>query len=226
MDNTRNELAVVYNIGDIEIKLTPSIVQEYIVGINNGKITLPEFKFFCEMAKSNALNPFTREIYLIKYKDSSPAQVVVGKYAILKRATTHPNFNGISNGIFVKKADGEIEKREGGMILNNESLIGSWATVYRKDWQYPMHCSCSINEIKQAFNPSWQKMPVTMAIKTATVRACRDAFPEVLGGLYEPDEMDMPIENNGFDFQDIELDNKNEENTENKETNTIDLADL
>ena len=29
MDNTRNELAVVYNIGDIEIKLTPSIVQEY-----------------------------------------------------------------------------------------------------------------------------------------------------------------------------------------------------
>ena len=65
-----------------------------------------------------------------------------------------------------------------------------------------------------------------MAIKTATVRACRDAFPEVLGGLYEPDEMDMPIENNGFDLEDIELDNKNEENTENKETNTIDLADL
>ena len=43
----KQELAVVYDIDGEQIKLTPSIVQQYIVG-DGGKITLPEFKFFTE----------------------------------------------------------------------------------------------------------------------------------------------------------------------------------
>ena len=109
------EIMVRYMIGDTEVKLTPSIVQEYILGSNSGKITLPEFKFFCEMAKSRGLNPFTREIFAIKY-GNSPATIVVSKQAILKRATMHPKFNGLLSGIFVKTSDGKIEKRDGGIL--------------------------------------------------------------------------------------------------------------
>ena len=182
------------------------------------------------MARSRGLNPFTREIFLIKYGDN-PATIVVSKQAILKRATMHPQFNGLTSGIFVKTAEGKLEKRDGGIILDDEILVGSWAEVYRKDWDKPMYCSCSMGEIKQDKNPSWQKMPITMAIKTATVRACRDAFPEDLGGLYESDEIEKP-NNTGFSVDDIKAEEPefievDTETEEVKETNNkIDLADL
>ena len=219
------EIMVRDMIGDTEVKLTPSIVQEYILGSNSGKITLPEFKFFCEMAKSRGLNPFTREIFAIKY-GNSPATIVVSKQAILKRATMHPKFNGLLSGIFVKTSDGKIEKRDGGILLDDELLVGSWCEVFRKDWDKPMYCSCSMNEIKQEKNPSWQKMPVTMAIKTATVRACRDAFPEDLGGLYEQDEISKPIDNSGFTDEDIKEFDVDTETGEVKEENVIDIDEL
>lgn len=219
------EIMVRYMIGDTEVKLTPSIVQEYILGSNSGKITLPEFKFFCEMAKSRGLNPFTREIFAIKY-GNSPATIVVSKQAILKRATMHPKFNGLLSGIFVKTSDGKIEKRDGGILLDDELLVGSWCEVFRKDWDKPMYCSCSMNEIKQEKNQSWQKMPVTMAIKTATVRACRDAFPEDLGGLYEKDEISKPIDNAGFTEEDIQEIDVDTETGEVKEENVIDIDEL
>ena len=219
------EIMVRYMIGDTEVKLTPSIVQEYILGSNSGKITLPEFKFVCEMAKSRGLNPFTREIFAIKY-GNSPATIVVSKQAILKRATMHPKFNGLLSGIFVKTSDGKIEKRDGGILLDDELLVGSWCEVFRKDWDKPMYCSCSMNEIKQEKNQSWQKMPVTMAIKTATVRACRDAFPEDLGGLYEQDEISKPIDNSGFTGEDIKEFDVDTETGEVKEENVIDIEEL
>ena len=40
------ETLVEYNIGENKIKLTPSIVQKYILNTNSGQITMPEFKFF------------------------------------------------------------------------------------------------------------------------------------------------------------------------------------
>nr|DAI79257.1 MAG TPA: RecT protein [Caudoviricetes sp.] len=232
------ETLVEYNIGENKIKLTPSIVQKYILNNNSGQITMPEFKFFCEMAKTNKLNPFTHEIYIIKYKDNQ-ATVVVSKQIILKRATTHPKFDGLLNGIFIKTPDGKLEKRTGGIILENETLVGSWCEVFRKDWSRSMYGSYTIKEIKQERNPSWQKMPVTMAIKTATARTCRDAFPEDLGGLYEKDEIEMPQDvefNTGFSESDlncsceseaIKADNSTQEpKIITEETNKIDLADL
>lgn len=182
-----NDLVVTYKIDDSEIKLTPKIVQEYILGESSGKITLPEFKMFCEIAKSRALNPFTKEIFLIKY-GKNPAQIVVSKQAIMKRATMHPKFDGINSGIFILTSEGKIEKRNGGILLPSEQLIGSWAEVHRKDWKIPIFCSCTLSEIKND-SPLWRKMPCTMAIKTAVSRACRDAFPEDIGGLYDKDEI-------------------------------------
>ncbi len=67
-----NELMVKFDIDGNEIKLTPSIVQEYIVG-TDAKITNQEFKLFTELCKVRKLNPFLREAYLIKYKAGVPA---------------------------------------------------------------------------------------------------------------------------------------------------------
>lgn len=190
----KNELAVVYEIDGNEIKLTPKIVQEYIVGTGS-EITLPEFKFFTELCKARKLNPFLKEAYCIKYGDQ-PAQIVVGKDAILKRAILNSDFDGMESGVIVQdKETGEIIERKGTFYLTGkENLVGGWARVYRKNWKYPTYCSVSFDEVAQkkkdgSLNSNWSGKGATMVEKVAKVRALRETFIEQLGGMYEAEEM-------------------------------------
>ncbi len=205
MSNTqqeKKELAVVYEVDGNEVKLTPSIVQNYIVG-TSGQITIPEFKFFTELCKVRKLNPFLKEAYCIKFGEQ-PAQIVVGKDAILKRAIMNPQFDGIESGIIVQVIEtGEIIERKGVFYLaNEERVVGGWAKVYRKDWKYPTYSSVSFDEVAQrkkdgSLNSNWQGKGATMVEKVAKVRALRETFIEQLGGMYEAEEMgvDLPREN-------------------------------
>lgn len=231
-ETKKAEVSVVYNIGETEIKLTPTIVKEYVLGSKNADISMQEFKTFTELCKCRKLNPFIKgEVHLIKY-GNSPAQIVVGKDAILKRATLHPQFNGFKSGVIVQTEDGEIEKREGCFKLDSDTLVGSWCEVFRKDWNNSIYVSCPFTEIKKDNNPSWKNQPCVMAEKVAIVRALRTAFVEDLGGLYESDEIEKPSHNTGFSVNDIkaeepefiEVDESTGEVIENK--NKIDLADL
>lgn len=199
-EKEKNELTVEYEAEGQKIKLTPSIVQQYIVG-TNAKITLQEFKLFTELCKVRKLNPFLREAYLIKYKEGTPAQLVVGKDAILKRAVLNPNYDGIESGIIIKKEDGTIEERQGTFKLEEEQLVGGWARVFRKDWTHPTYSSVSFNEVAQKtgqgqLNSNWANKGATMVEKVAKVRALRETFVEDLSGMYEAEEVeqDLPVE--------------------------------
>lgn len=191
------EIAVVYEVNGEQIRLTPSIVQQYIVG-DSGTITLPEFKFFTELCKARKLNPFLKEAYCIKY-GSNPAQIVVGKDAILKRAIVHPDYDGMESGVIVQVIEtGEIIERKGTFYLNSEEkLVGGWAKVYRKNWKYPTFCSVSFDEVANkkkdgSLNSNWAGKGATMVEKVAKVRALRETFIEDLQGMYEADEMNVP----------------------------------
>lgn len=198
-EQKKQELAVVYDIDGEQIRLTPSIVQQYIVGDGNGKITLPEFKFFTELCKVRKLNPFLKEAYCIKF-GSNPAQIVVGKDAVLKRAVLNPSFDGIESGVIVQNLEtGAIIERPGTFYLKeSEKLVGGWAKVYRKDWKYPTYCSVAFDEVAQkkssgALNTNWANKGGTMVEKVAKVRALRETFVEDLGGMYEADEMPSAV---------------------------------
>lgn len=193
----KQELMVKFDIEGQEIKLTPKIVQEYIVG-TDVPITNQEFKLFTELCKVRKLNPFLREAYLIKYKAGTPAQLVVGKDAILKRAVLNPNYDGIESGIIVLKEDGTVEERQGTFKLQNEQLVGGWARVYRKDWSHSTYSSVSFSEVAQKngqgqLNSNWSSKGATMVEKVAKVRALRETFVEDLAGMYEAEEMQQEI---------------------------------
>lgn len=193
----KQELTVKFEIDGQEIKLTPRIVQEYIVG-TDAKITNQEFKLFTELCKVRKLNPFLREAYLIKYSEKQPAQIVVGKDAILKRAVLNPNYDGIESGIIVQKEDDSVEERRGTFKLGNERLVGGWARVYRKDWTHPTYSSVSFDEVAQktsngSYNSNWSNKSATMVEKVAKVRALRETFVEDLGGMYEAEEMQAEV---------------------------------
>lgn len=192
-----NELTVTYKVDDQEIKLTPKIVQDYLVG-TTAQITMPEFKLFTELCKVRKLNPFLREAYLIKYSNNQPASIVVGKDAILKRAVLNPHYNGMKSGIIVLNDKGELTERKGTFKLDNEQLVGGWAEVFRKDWENSIYCSVSLSEAIQKKgngepNSNWSKQPATMIEKVAKVRALREAFVEDLSGMYEAEEMNVEL---------------------------------
>lgn len=191
----KQELVVKYKIDDNEIQLTPSIVQEYLVG-SSAKITKAEFRMFTELCKFRKLNPFLKEVHLIKYKEGEPASIVVGKDAIIKRAVLHPQFNGMKSGIIVLTEDGEEKRRVGAFKLPNERLAGAWCEVFRKDWANSLEASVSYAEAVQKKydgtpNKNWSKQPATMLEKVAKVRALREAFVEDLQGMYSEEEMSI-----------------------------------
>lgn len=193
---SEKELAVIYEVDGNEVKLTPSIVQNYIVG-SQSKITMQEFKFFTELCKARKLNPFLKEAYCIKY-GNEPAAIVVGKDAILKRAILNPNYNGIESGVIVLSEKGEVIERKGTFRLDNEQLVGGWAKVYRKDWEHPTYTSVSFSEVAQkkgdgSLNKNWSTKGATMVEKVAKVRALRETFIEDLGGMYEAEEMQVEL---------------------------------
>ena len=112
------EVAVIYDVDGEQIKLTPKIVQEYIVG-TDAQITMPEFKMFTSLCKARKLNPFLKEAYCIKY-GKQPAQIVVGKDAVLKRAILNPNFDGIESGVIIQSIEtGEVIERKGTFYIKN-----------------------------------------------------------------------------------------------------------
>ena len=186
-----DKIVVQYKIGDSEIKLTPKIVVDYLT--NGQQISMQEFKMFSELCKVRKLNPFTKECYIIKF-GNQPAQIVVGKDAILKRAITHPQFDGREQGIIIENSKGEIEERKGTFKTEDEKLLGGWAKVYRKDWKYPTSITVSFQEVAQKkqngeLNNNWATKSATMVEKVALVRALRESFAEELGGLIDEDEI-------------------------------------
>ena len=197
MNNSNNEIVVKYEVEGQEIKLTPTIVQQYIVG-TDAKITLPEFKMFTELCKVRKLNPFLREAYLIKYSNKQPASIVVGKDAILKRAVLNDQYDGMKSGIIILTESGEEKERKGTFKLPNETLVGGWAEGFRKDWKNSIYCSVALEEVIQKKsdgtpNANWTKQPATMIEKVAKVRALREAFVEDLAGMYEAEEMNVDL---------------------------------
>ena len=65
--------------------------------------------------------------------------MVVGKETFQKRADADPNYNGEQAGVIVLTGDGQLERREGCLVLDGETLVGGWAKVYRKDRALPQH---------------------------------------------------------------------------------------
>jgi phage recombination protein Bet len=192
-DANHNALTVVFDCNGSEVKLSPQIVAQFLTGGAN--ISLPEFKFFTELCKVRKLNPFLKEAYIIKYSDRQPAQIVVSKEVIIKRAVLHPDFDGRSQGIIVENNEtGEIFEKNGTFYVpTKEKLVGAWAKVYRKNWKYPVYTTVRFDEVAAkksdgSLNSQWSQKGATMVEKVALVRALREAFIEDLGSMYDESE--------------------------------------
>lgn len=148
-----------------------------------------ELQTLLAIVKNRNLNPFTKEVYFIKY-GNNPAQIVVSKDAFMKRAEQNQNYDGFESGVIYEDEKGELKTKKGVILPRNATLIGGWCEVYRKDRSRPVYREVELSAYNTHKN-WWQKAPGQMIEKVAIVAAVRDAFSENVGGLYTADEMEQ-----------------------------------
>lgn len=193
----QTDKVIEYKCGEEIVKLSPSIIRNYLVN-GNGNVSDQEVAMFLNLCRFQHLNPFLREAYLIKF-GNQPATIVTGKEAITKRAMRNPKYAGQQAGIVIFHSEsGELEYRNGSLLMKDEQLVGGWAKVYVKGYDVPIEAVVSFDEYvgvtkEGAVNSQWSKKPATMIRKVALVQALREAFPEDLGGLYASEEVGVEI---------------------------------
>ncbi|MDR2981239.1 MAG: phage recombination protein Bet [Puniceicoccales bacterium] len=189
----KTDKAIEYESNGTVIKLSPSIVRNYLVN-GNGNVTDQEVVMFLNLCKAQRLNPFIKEAYLIKY-GSQPATIVTGKEVFTKRARRNKDYGGMQAGVIVRKENGELENRVGSLVLEDEQLVGGWAKVFVKGDDVPTEMTVSFEEycLKKDGKPAsnWAVKPGTMIRKVALVQALREAFPDDFQGMYDQDEVMM-----------------------------------
>lgn len=166
------------------IQISQQDVYQYICD----KATPQEVVFFMELCRSQRLNPFKREAFLVKY-GSNPASMITAEVVFERRANAHPSYRGMEHGVVYLDKNGEVRKREGTATYRaaGEVLIGGWARVHRSD-RSDAYAEVSLDEYNK--NQSvWKSMPGVMISKCAKATALRLAFPSDFQGMYISEEM-------------------------------------
>ena len=179
-----NQKSVTYKSAGQEVTLSRTIVRNYLTkGASN--VDDADIVQFISICQFNQLNPFLNEAYLIKY-GNQPAQMVVSKEALLKRADACETYEGMQAGIIVLRGK-DVMEVEGCFLAPGDMLLGGWAKVYRSDKKFPYVSKVSLAEYdkKQSL---WKEKPSTMISKIAKVQALREAFPAQLGAMYTQEE--------------------------------------
>ena len=192
-----NELAVRYEaeVGGT-LTITPDDVRMVIS--DNPRVTDKEVRLFLELCRSQRLNPFIREVFLVKYGDN-PATIITGKEVFTKRAQRNPRFRGFEAGVTVITAAGELVRREGSFTIPGDMVVGGWAKVHVDGYDVPVCDEVSFDEYvgkkkDGSYSGMWASKPATMIRKVALVHALREAFPEDFQGLYDEAEMAQAVE--------------------------------
>jgi phage recombination protein Bet len=152
----------------IDVKITKEDIKNIFCPLATEK----ELVIALGIVKSLKLNPFTREVHFIKYRNEDKINIVVGYEVYLKRA----------------ERTGKLDGWEAGVTEDGQS---AWVRIHRKDWNTPFYWEVKLSEFnkKQA---TWNQIPSFMGKKVAIGQAFRLAFPDELGGMpYTKEETEV-----------------------------------
>jgi phage recombination protein Bet len=185
-----NEIAKTENKDIAEMQINPWIKLEVVKKCFAPTLTDDEFKIFVGLGKSLKANPFTREIWAVKY-DKNAASIFCGRDFYRRKAQEQKDYNGhIVNAIY--ENDGfSIKNGQPEHIVNSfkdrGALIGAFCAVYKKGLQVPFFVTVQLNEYNKGFS-NWKNMPETMIKKVAEAQALRGAYQGIFAGTYEESE--------------------------------------
>jgi phage recombination protein Bet len=158
-------------------------------------LTEIEFQFFVGLGKASGLNPFTREIWCIKYDKNQPAQVFIGRDGYRKAAQAHPEYDfHQSDAVYEHDkftvTNGEVQHSY--TLTNRGKLVGAYCIAKRHKSSRPIYLFVAIEEYSTG-RSVWKDKPATMIKKVAESQCLRACFQDLLGGTYCEEEYEEPI---------------------------------
>ena len=142
-----------------------------------------ELALFLSICKKRELDPFSKEIWFVKYGNSKPVMTV--------------SIDGLRS---IAERTGELDGQEGPVWCSDDGVWRDvWldskppsackVTVYRKNCSRGFTSVALWKEYNNPNNPIWKKFGTVMLAKCAEAGALRKAFPQVMSGLYESSEI-------------------------------------
>ncbi len=161
------------------------------------KATENEFKAFVGLGRATGLNPFLREIWLVKYGDA-PAAIFVGRDGYRKSAQANSNYDYhhvdavyANDDFHYNLREADIEHRHN--FKDRGALVGAYCITKRKGSTKPIYVFVDLKEYNSG-KSNWATKPATMIKKVAEAQCLRMAFQELFAGSYGDGEMDRERE--------------------------------
>lgn len=181
-----NEIIEFKDDAGMPVKFTSQDIRERLCP----NATDSELALCVELCNRQHLNPFTQDVYLVKY-GNAPASIITNYQVFNRRANRQPNYGGIDSGVVVLR-DGEVVKKKGSAVYKiiGEQLIGGWAEVKFTDGKIPAYAELALTDYSTG-KSNWAKMPGVMIDKCAKAAAWRLAYPGEFRGMYVSEEVDQ-----------------------------------
>ena len=191
---------VKYQANDgVDVTLSTQIVKDFLVHGKSDLVSTQEIVFFLGICKARKLNPFTKEVYLIKYS-SEPAAIIASIDYFRARARAQKDCRGWKRGVIVQDKDGNI-KDTAGLVLEGETLVGGFFEATPEGWAEPMRLEVNLRgyikktgtgQITKFWKPDNQP---TMIAKVAEGQGLRSVWPGEFAKMYESSEILIPDDN-------------------------------
>lgn len=184
-----NEIIEFKDDAGMPVKFTSQDIRERLCP----NATDSELALCVELCNRQHLNPFTKEVYLVKY-GNAPASIITAYQVFNRRANRQESYGGIKSGVVVMR-EGRIVKKRGSAVYKQvgEQLLGGWAEVQFKDGKESAYVELALTDYSTG-KSNWAKMPGVMIEKCAKAGAWRLAYPDEFGGMYTGEEMDQKVE--------------------------------
>ena len=169
------------------VEITPEELKTYLAG-EGVNLNEKEFAYFLQLARTQNLNPFKREIYVIK-NSNGKVDFVTSYEVYLRRA----------------EDSGDLDGWEVELEGNEPNTAKAVVTIYRKSWSKPFRWTVygsEFNKPSSTGKGAWDKMWRHMLRIRAISQAFRIAFPKQTEGLpYTPEE----LQTSGWEKQEGEV---------------------
>ena len=163
-------------------------------------LTDSEFNAFVGLGVALGANPFTREIWAVKYDEKEPAQIFCGRDFYRRKAQEQPDYiihqvNAVYKNDSFELIDGQPKHQIKSFSREERgSLEGAFCVVYQKDKKYPYFVMVYVDEYEKRNKngeliSNWKTMRETMIKKVAEAQALRGAYQGIFKGTYDESEV-------------------------------------
>jgi phage recombination protein Bet len=204
-----NQIAKIQPISD-------EILTQFLDMFGQSKLTGQEKTQFIQISKAFNLNPFKREIHLVKF--GTECNIIVGYESYIKRGES----TGLLNGwkVWTEGQIKQVKKKvtRSGKNGEYEKELDFWEgdlkaviEIKRKDWSEPFRHEVDFSEFATT-KENWCKMPRFMIKKVAIGQGFRLCFSEFMGGLpYTEEEFEAIKEQKTIETDAVELNERQKE---------------